>query len=78
MLELRLFEIGGDPDFIERDDGQQLLAGLDIHADDDGLVHLAADRRDDFGVLQVQLGLLQSGALLLHVGHGRTRASTAG
>ena len=57
--ELRLLEIGGDPDFIERHDGEQLLAGLNIHADDDGLIHFAADRGDDFGVAEIELRLIE-------------------
>src|SRR5260370_20083568 len=46
-LELSLFEVGSDPHFVEWDDGQQLLAGLDVQADDNVLVHLTADRRGD-------------------------------
>src|SRR5690349_11663179 len=54
-LELRLFEVGCDPYFAQRDDGEQLLSRLEIQSDDNVLVHLAADRRDDFGVLQIEL-----------------------
>ena len=49
--------------------------GLNVHPDDDGLVHFAGDRRDDFCVLEVQLSLLQRSALLLHIGDGRAHAS---
>src|SRR6266852_105875 len=46
MLELTLLEIGGDPDLIKWDHGQQLLTGLDVPPDDHILVHLACDWRD--------------------------------
>jgi hypothetical protein len=69
VAKLRLFKVRGDPDLIERHDSEQLLAGLHVHADDDRFIHLAADRGDNFRVLQVQLGLLQRGALLFHVGN---------
>ena len=74
-LELRFLKVGGDPDFVQGDNRQQLLAGLNVHADHHALVHFAAHRRHDLRVFQVQLSLLESGALLLHVGHGGERAS---
>jgi hypothetical protein len=55
-----------------------LLAGLDIHAGNDTPIHLAADRRDDSCVLQIQLSLIQSGALLLDVGQRGQGASMSG
>ena len=51
--ELRLFEIGGDPDFIQGNDGEELLPGLDIHSDHHRLIHFAGDRGNNFRVLQV-------------------------
>ena len=53
VLKLRLFEIGGDPHFVERHDREQLLAGLHIQPDDNCLVHFTRDRRDNFGVSEV-------------------------
>ncbi len=41
--ELRLLEVRGDPDVVERDERHQRLAGLDDLADFDGLA--ADDRR---------------------------------
>src|SRR5262249_10244276 len=69
VAELGLFEIGGNPDFIERNDGKELLARLDVEADDNSLVHFAADRGDDPRVLQIEFGLLEGGAFLLYVGN---------
>ena len=66
--ELRLFKIGSDPNFIERDHGQELLPRLNIQPDDNRLVHCTGDRSKDFRVLQIQLGLLQQRPLLLDIG----------
>ena len=59
VLELGFFKIGGDPDFFEGHDGEQLLAGLHIHSNYDGLIYFAADRRDNFGVFEIELSLLE-------------------
>ena len=74
VTQLRFFKIGRDPYFIERYDGEELLPGHDVHADDNGLVYFASYRRDDLRVLQVQLSLLESGSFLLHVSDGRAHA----
>jgi hypothetical protein len=47
-----------------------LLAPLDH-----GLINFTGDRSNDFRVLEVQPGLLERSALLLHIGDGRTHAS---
>src|SRR5271170_703728 len=51
--ELGLFEIGGDPDFIEGNHSEELLPVLNIHPDDHGLIHFAGDRSDDFRVSEI-------------------------
>ena len=79
VLQLRFLEVGGHPDVaaVERNDGQQLLAGRDVLS---RLHGSAADesghRRDDGGVLQVQLRLLQlrRAALGLRLCGARARA----
>ena len=40
IRQLRLFEIRCDPDFVERNNSEQLLTGHDIHSNDDTLAHL--------------------------------------
>jgi hypothetical protein len=76
MLQLRLFEIGRDPDVVavERNNGHQLLAyGYVLSWLGRPLAHETATGCDDRGVLKVQLGLLQlrSGALRLSFGGPR-------
>ena len=65
--ELILFEIGGDPDFIEGHDGEELLAGLNIQAHDHGLIHFSADGSNDLGIAEIELGLLQERAFFFDV-----------
>ena len=69
-LQLRLLEIGHDPEVV-RHQRQQRLAGLDVSA----LLHRAArdapvPRRGDRGVGKLQLRLLQPGPGLLDLGAG--------
>ena len=53
VFQLRFLVIGGDPDFVERDDGEQLLAGLHVHSDFGVFADHAVHRRDDFRVLKI-------------------------
>ena len=76
--QLGLFEIGGDPHFIERHHGEELLSGLNVEPDDNCFIHRARYRRNDFGVLKVQLGLLEQRSLLLDIGNRRTDARFCG
>src|SRR5581483_12029660 len=63
--QLRLLEIGRDPDAVERDERQQRLPRLNDLADLDCLAaHLAALGRLDHRVAQVQLRLLERGLRL--------------
>ena len=56
--ELRLLEVGIDPDLGERADGHQALAGLDVVAGVDVAAgHHAVDLADDVAVAEVELGL---------------------
>ena len=80
FCELRFLEVGGDPDVVERHDGEQRLSRLHVHADFDVFVHHAADRRGHSAVLQIQFGLIERGAFLLPrrpAPPARARASTA-
>ncbi len=60
VAELRLLEIGVDPDFIERADRHQSLANLhivarvDVSACDDPI-----DLRDDVAVAEIEFGLVE-------------------
>src|SRR5258708_38745992 len=66
MAELSLFEIGGDPDIVERDDLHQLLSRSDILADFDRTVaDHTSNRGHDFGVAQIQLSLIEIGFFAL-------------
>jgi hypothetical protein len=51
--QLGLFEIGGDPDFIQGYDREELLPSLYIHSDHYRLVHFAADWGHNPRVFQV-------------------------
>src|SRR5437867_486005 len=53
--KLRLLEISGDPHVLERNHGQQLLAGLYIHTHHDSFPHLPSHGGDDLCVAKVQL-----------------------
>src|SRR5579859_3316903 len=56
LLQLRLFEIGRDPDVVDRNDGQQLLARLNALAGFHGLAsNDPAYRRDDLCVAKIEL-----------------------
>src|SRR5262249_21194224 len=76
MLELGFLEIGGDPDLVKGNNRQQLLALLNVHSDYDILVYLAAGRRRDPGIPQIQFSLGEQCALLLNIGRGRESSST--
>jgi hypothetical protein len=73
--KLRLFKIRGYPDFIERHNGEELLPGLNVHADYDCLIYFAAHRSHNLCVLKVELCLLEQRSLLLYIGGRRTSAS---
>ena len=63
IFQLRFLEVGGHPDVlaVQRDDGHHLLAGHDVLARlDRSLSYDSADRRDNRGVLQIELSLLQN------------------
>src|SRR5262245_28641027 len=75
--KLRLFEISRDPHVLERNQCQQLLAGLNIHSNDHRLSHLTGHRGNNFCVVKVQLRLLESRALLLDRGFGRDCPGTS-
>ena len=64
--ELGFLEIGGDPHIVQRNHGDQLLPGLNVHSHFDVLGYYAVHRRRNFGVLQIQLRLLERGLFLLH------------
>jgi len=74
LPEFCFFEIGGDPDFVQRHYREQLLSRLTFNPTTTVLVHFTADGRHDLGVLQIQLRLLQSGAFLLYIGNRGARA----
>ncbi len=78
VLELRLFEIGGDPYLIQRHYGEELLPRLNVQSDDYCFIHFTSHGSDDLSVLEVQDRLLELRAPLLHVGDGRTHASPRG
>ena len=72
--KLRFLEVGGNPDVVEIDDLHQLLPGSDILPDLDGAIaDDAVDRSNDFGVLQVQLRLIESRFLALRLRQAPTR-----
>jgi hypothetical protein len=75
VLELRLLEVGRDPNFIERHNSNELLPRLNVQPDNDGFIHFTSDRSEGFRVLEVQLGLFEQCAPLLNVSDRRTRAS---
>src|SRR5580704_10992199 len=76
--ELGLFEIGGNPDVIERHHREELLAGLNVQPDDHRFIYFTSDRRNNFGVLEIELGLLEECAFLLYIGNGRAHARLRG
>src|SRR5580692_7883426 len=76
--QFRLFEIGGDPDIVQWDHGEQLLPWLNVQANDNRFGHFAADRSDNLGVLQIQLRLLESGASLLNISDRGASAGLGG
>jgi hypothetical protein len=68
---MRLAEISGDPDIVERNDGKQLLAWLDALADLHSLVvDHSGGRRDDMRIAQIQPGLIERSLHRLHRGLG--------
>ena len=74
IAKLGFLEVGGDPDIVERNDLHQFLAGGDVLADFDGAVaDYACDRSNDFGVLQIQLRLIEVSFLLLGLRPAPTR-----
>ena len=70
--ELSFFKVGGYPEVIKGDDGEEILADGEVGAYLDVLfVDDAGDRCGDFGVREVELCLLDPGAGLLDLGlHG--------
>src|SRR5207302_2971686 len=71
LTKLGLFEVGRDPDVVERDDLHQFLAGGDVLSDFDGAIaDDAGNRRCDFRVLQIQLSLIEVGFLAQGIGQG--------
>jgi hypothetical protein len=67
MTQLRFFEVGCNPNFVEGHNVEQNLSRLDVHSDDNILIHRATDRRYDLRVLQVKFGLLQRRSLLFDI-----------
>ena len=71
VAQLRLLEIGVDPDLVERADRHQALADLhvvariDVSARDD-----AVDLRDDVAIAQIELGLIEIALGGLELGLG--------
>ena len=64
-LELRLFEIGGDPDVLQGNEGHDAFAGRNVLANLAGLfAYDSVSGRANDGVAKVQLGLIERGALL--------------
>ena len=77
--ELGLFEVGGDPEIGERDDGQEILPDAEVGADLDVLlVDDAGGGGGDVGVGEVELGLIDLGLGLLDVGGGGVGVRPAG
>src|SRR6266478_1594794 len=73
-FELRLFEVCGDPDILDRNDQKQALPRLHAVAEFHGLTsNDAADWSVDLRIAEVELGGAQIGAGLLHVSSGRVR-----
>ena len=69
--ELRLLEVGVDPDLGERADGHQALPRLDVVAGVDVAAgHHAVDLADDVAVAEVQLGLVEVAPGLEELGLG--------
>ena len=66
--ELRLLEICINPDFAERSDGPQTLAGLHVIAGIDAATrHNAVNLAHNVAVTEIQLGLCQITARLLQL-----------
>ena len=60
FAQLVFFEVGRDPDVVEVDDLHQLLSGRNILSDFDGAIaDDPAHWRDNFCVLQIELGLVE-------------------
>ena len=73
QAQLRLLEVGGDPDVVERNDRHQLLAGRDVRAHFDRLfADDPVDRRDDGAVAEIEFGLVDQRPSLRHLGLQRT------
>ena len=69
IRQLRLLEIGIDPDFRERADRHQTLTDLNIIAGIDiAAGHHAVDLAVNVAIAQVQLGLIEIGLGLHHLG----------
>ncbi len=78
VCELRLLEIRRDPDIVERNNGEQCLARLDVLSDLHVFVHDSADRRHNRAVLQIKLRLSEFRAFLRGRGLRRLCASPHG
>ena len=71
--QLGFLEVGGHPDFAQRNDGHQVLPGADVLSDLHGaLADDSVDRSDDGGVAEIELRLVECGfgALRLRLGGG--------
>src|SRR5262249_46559399 len=68
VFELRLFEVCGDPEVIQRDDREQTLSGLHAMPQLHGLSSdYAAHGSVDFRITEIQLSGAQVGASLLQM-----------
>src|SRR5271156_3954849 len=71
LTQLRLAEVSGGPDIIERNDGKQLLAWLHALADLHSLVvDHSGGGRDDMRITQIERGLIQRSLRRLDRGLG--------
>src|SRR6202050_2334125 len=72
VTQLGLLVISGNPNIVERNDLHQFLARNDVLADFDGAIaDYPCHWSHNFGVLQIQLSLLEVGFLLLSLCLGR-------
>src|SRR6185503_4040201 len=72
IAQLRLLEVGSDPDVVKIDDSHQFLTRLHILANFNGAARdHAIHRRHNGGVLQVQLRLIESRLFSFYLGFGR-------
>ncbi len=70
-LELGFLEVGGDPEVVERDDGEEVLADGEVGAEYDVLfVDDAGGGREDAGVGEIEQCLVDLGLGLLDGGEG--------